>query len=54
MREVAILGIGQTPVDEHWDKSLKKLAGEAIFSALSDANRNSAEAIYIGNMLTYI
>ena len=54
MREVAILGIGQTPVDEHWDKSLKELAGEAIFSALSDANRNSAEALFIGNMLSGI
>jgi acetyl-CoA C-acetyltransferase len=32
MREVAILGIGQTPVDEHWDKSLKELAGEAILT----------------------
>ncbi len=52
MREVAIIGIGQTPVDEHWDKSLKELAGEAIFSALSDANWNSAEALYIGNMLS--
>src|SRR4030065_634919 len=54
MREVAILGIGQTPVDEHWDKSLKELAGEAIFSALSDANWKSAEALYIGNMLSGI
>ncbi|MFZ0532476.1 MAG: thiolase domain-containing protein [Anaerolineales bacterium] len=52
MREVAILGIGQTPVDEHWDKSLKELAGEAIFSALSDAGRDSAEALFIGNMLS--
>src|SRR4030042_1791417 len=54
MREVAIIGIGQTPVDEHWDKSLKELAGEAIFSALSDANWKSAEALYIGNMLSGI
>jgi acetyl-CoA C-acetyltransferase len=52
MREVAILGIGQTPVDEHWDKSLKELAGEAIFTALSDAGRDSAEALFIGNMLS--
>jgi acetyl-CoA C-acetyltransferase len=52
MREVAILGIGQTSVDEHWDKSLKELAGEAIFSALADAQRASAEALYIGNMLS--
>ncbi len=52
MREVAILGIGQTPVDEHWDKSLKELAGEAILAALADANRESAEAMFIGNMLS--
>lgn len=54
MREVAIIGIGQTIVDEHWDKSLKELAGEAIFAALSDANRDSAEALYIGNMMSGI
>jgi acetyl-CoA C-acetyltransferase len=54
MREVAILGIGQTPVDEHWDKSLKELAGEAILAALSDAQRDSAEALFIGNMLSGI
>ncbi len=52
MREVAILGIGQTPVDEHWDKSLKELAGEAIFAALNDAQRDSADALFIGNMLS--
>ncbi len=54
MREVAIIGIGQTPVDEHWEKSLKELAGEAIFAALSDARRDSAESLYIGNMLSGI
>lgn len=52
MREVAILGIGQIPVSEHWDKSLLVLAGEAIFAALEDAGRASAEAIYVGNMLS--
>jgi acetyl-CoA C-acetyltransferase len=54
MREVAILGIGQTPVDEHWEKSLKELAGEAIFAAFSDAKRDSADALFIGNMLSGI
>jgi acetyl-CoA C-acetyltransferase len=54
MREVVILGIGQTPVAEHWDRSLKELAGEAILSALADANRNSAESLFIGNMLSGI
>ena len=34
MRDVAILGIGQTEIDEHWDKSLRLLAGEAVISAI--------------------
>jgi len=54
MREVAILGIGQTPVDEHWEKSLKELAGDAIFAAFSDAKQDSADALFIGNMLSGI
>jgi len=54
MREVAIIGIGQTPVDEHWDKSLKELAGEALLAALFDAGRESAESLFIGNMLSGI
>jgi acetyl-CoA C-acetyltransferase len=52
MREVAIIGIGQTKVDEHWDKSLKELAGEAIIDAMRDANRDYADAVYIGNMMS--
>jgi acetyl-CoA C-acetyltransferase len=52
MRDVAIRGIGQTPVDEHWDKSIKELAGTAIFSALNDAQRDTAETLFIGNMLS--
>jgi acetyl-CoA C-acetyltransferase len=54
MREVAIIGIGQIPVDEHWDKTLKELAGEAILAALADAGRDSAESLFIGNMLSGI
>jgi len=34
MRKVAVLGIGQTTIEEHWDKSLRDLAGEAALSAL--------------------
>jgi len=52
MNQIAILGIGQTPVSEHWDKSLLVLAGEAVFAALKDAGRERAEAIYVGNMLS--
>lgn len=52
MREIAVIGIGQTKVDEHWGKSLKDLAFEAAVSALQDAGRETAEALFVGNMLS--
>ena len=52
MREVAILGIGQTPVDEQWDKSLREIAGEAVLAAMADAARDRAEGLFVGNMLS--
>ena len=52
MRKIAVIGIGQTPVDEHWGLSLLELAGNAVFAALEDANRESVEAVYVGNMLS--
>ncbi|HEX7974885.1 MAG TPA: thiolase domain-containing protein [Anaerolineales bacterium] len=54
MREVAIIGVGQTPVAEQWEKSLREIAGEAVFAAMLDAQRESADAIFIGNMLSGI
>jgi acetyl-CoA C-acetyltransferase len=52
MREVAIIGIGQTTVDEHWEISLRDLAAQAILSALQDAGRESVDGIFVGNMLS--
>jgi len=52
MRQVAILGIGQTKVDEHWDKSLKELGGEACFAAMQDAGMKKVDALFVGNMLS--
>ncbi|HEY61640.1 MAG TPA: thiolase domain-containing protein [Anaerolineae bacterium] len=54
MRKVAILGIGQTPVGEHWNKSMLELAGEAIFGALQDSGVETVDAIFVGNMLSGI
>lgn len=54
MREVAILGIGQTVVDEHWEKSLREIGGEAAFAALQDAGLQQVDALYVGNMLSPI
>ena len=52
MREVAIIGIGQTKIDEHWGRSIRDLAGEAIVATLQDANRNQFDALFSGNMLS--
>ena len=52
MREVAVIGIGQTPAGEHWDQSLRVLAGEAVLSALQDAGLETAEGAFVGNMMS--
>jgi acetyl-CoA C-acetyltransferase len=52
MRAVAILGIGQTTVDEHWDLSLREIGGLAAFAALRDAGLEKVEALFAGNMLS--
>jgi len=52
MRKVAVIGIGQTIVSEHWEKSLKELAGDAILDALLDAHVNEFDSLFIGNMMS--
>lgn len=52
MREIAIIGIGQTPVSENWDQSIREIAGEAVFSALEDAGIQRVDGLFIGNMLS--
>ena len=52
MREVAILGIGQTKIDEHWDLSLREIGGNAAFAALQDAGLDKVDALFVGNMLS--
>lgn len=52
MKKLAILGIGQTKVDEHWEKSLRELGGEAAFLAMQDAGMDKVDALFVGNMLS--
>jgi acetyl-CoA C-acetyltransferase len=52
MRDVVIIGIGQTPVGEHWQRSLRHLAHDAIMPALQDAGVETVDALYVGNMLS--
>jgi acetyl-CoA C-acetyltransferase len=51
MTEVVIAGIGQTPVGEHWEISLRELATAAIQEALKDSNGLKPQALFVGNML---
>ncbi len=51
MREVSVIGIGQTKVGEHWDISLRHLAWEAVRAALSDAGVRRVDGLYVGNWL---
>ncbi len=50
MNQVAILGVGQTPVREHWDISIRDLAIEAGRAAMLDAGITKVDSIYVGNM----
>ncbi len=49
MRDVAIIGVGMTPVGEHWDSGLREIGAEAIHRALKDADVKQADALYVGN-----
>lgn len=49
MRDVAIIGVGMTPVSEHWDQGLRMLAADAIQKALTDAAVQTVDALYVGN-----
>jgi len=51
MTQVVIAGIGQTPVGEKWDTSLRELAFYAIEAAQEDAGGLRPQALYVGNML---
>jgi len=51
MRQVAIIGIGQVPVREHWDNGIRELSVKAILNAMDDADIKQVDALYIGNML---
>jgi len=50
MNDVVIAGIGQTPVDEHWEISLRELAFEAIEKAQQDAGGLKPQALFVSNI----
>ncbi len=54
MREVVIAGIGQIPVGEHWELSLRNISARAVQAAKKDAGGLIPEAIYIGNLIASV
>lgn len=51
MTDVVIAGVGQTPVGEHWETSIRELALQAIEAAIVDAGGIQPQALFVGNML---
>ena len=51
MRDVCVIGIGQTEIGEHWDTSLRELAYSALIGATEDAGIEKPDALFVGNML---
>lgn len=54
MTDVVIAGIGQIPVGEHWDQSLRQMGVRAIRAAIADSGGLQPQALYIGNMLASV
>src|SRR3989440_10482144 len=52
MRDVAVIGVGETEFGELWDRSFRDLGIEAGLKALQDAKIRSEDidAVYLGNM----
>lgn len=50
MRDVAVLGVGRTPVREHWELSVRDLLADAGQAALDDSGRGRVDAVFVGNM----
>ncbi|MBU2213668.1 thiolase domain-containing protein [Patescibacteria group bacterium] len=52
-QDIFLIGKGQTPFGEHWDKNLKDLMDEAVTAAIDDAPINALDIdfIVVANML---
>jgi acetyl-CoA C-acetyltransferase len=51
MTEIVIAGVGQIPVGEHWEMSLRSQAAQALIAARKDAGGLQPQALYIGNAI---
>lgn len=51
MTNVAIIGVGQTAIGEHWEFSLRELAFQALSQAVKEAGIERPDALFVANML---
>jgi acetyl-CoA C-acetyltransferase len=51
MTDVVIAGVGQTPVGEHWNTSIRELALQSIEGAILDSGGIQPQALFVSNML---
>jgi acetyl-CoA C-acetyltransferase len=52
MRNVCVIGVGQTPIGELWEMSLRDLAARSLMDAVADAGiEQPPDALYVANML---
>jgi len=49
---VYLLGVGMTPVAEHWETSLRELALQAMRAALADAGEARPQVLFVANLLS--
>ncbi len=50
-QDIYIVGTGMTHAGEHWERSLRELALEAITNARAEAGEMRPQAVYVANML---
>ncbi len=51
LKDVYVIDVGMTPVGEHWEKSLRELALDAITILRTDGIWVRPQALYVANML---
>ena len=51
MRKVYVVGMGQTPVAEHWNRTAAALATEALAQAVGPIAPERLGALYVANAL---
>ena len=52
MTDVVVAGIGQVPVGEHYEQTLRAMGVNALMAAIQDSHNRKPQALYIGNMLS--